>query len=128
MSGVVVKAIGKGARVSDWIAVPPLVHASDPHFVRELDLKERMRVSKRFNPFFEFGDAGLFVAYRDGRPVGRISAQVNRLYRERHDPHSGRRAAGCEPMTQRRSLGRTPFRSMRNRASWSRASTSRRRC
>lgn len=89
MSGVVVKAIGKGARVSDWIAVPPLVHASDPHFVRELDLKERMRVSKRFNPFFEFGDAGLFVAYRDGRPVGRISAQVNRLYRERHDPHSG---------------------------------------
>jgi hypothetical protein len=89
MSALTVRKIGAGARVSDWIAVPPLVHANDPQFVRELDLKERMRVAKRFNPFFDFGEAGLFVAYRDGRPVGRISAHVNRLHRERHDPHSG---------------------------------------
>ena len=89
MSGIVVKSVGAGASVSDWIAVPPYVHADDPHFVRELDLKERMRVAKRFNPFFEFGEAGLFVAYQGSQPVGRISAQVNRLHRERHDPRSG---------------------------------------
>jgi hypothetical protein len=89
MSGVEVRAVGRGASVSDWIAVPPLVHANDPHFVRELDLKERMRVSRRFNPFFDFGEACLFVACRDGVPVGRISAQVNRLHRARHEATAG---------------------------------------
>ena len=78
MSDVQVRVVGRGASVSDWISVPPLVHANDPHFVRELDLKERMRVSRRFNPFFDFGEACLFVACRDGVPVGRISAPKNR--------------------------------------------------
>lgn len=89
MSAPIIRPVGSGARVADWIAVPPIVHADDPHFVRELDLKERMRVSRWFNPFFGFGKAQLFVAFRDGRPVGRISAQINRLHRERHDPQSG---------------------------------------
>ena len=89
MGMLTVRRIGEGARVADWIAVPVAVHRDDPHFVRQLDLKERMRIARPFNPFFRFGEAAFFVAYRDGRPVGRISAQVNRLHRETHDPHSG---------------------------------------
>lgn len=89
MTTLTVRRIGEGARVSDWIAVPVAVHRDDPHFVRQLDLKERMRIARPFNPFFRFGEAAFFVAYRDGRPVGRISAQINRLHRETHDPHSG---------------------------------------
>ena len=89
MPALVIRPVGRGASVSDWIRVPAIVHADDPHFVREIDIKERMRISRRFNPFFEFGEAELFVAYRDKRPVGRISAQVNRLHRQIHDPGSG---------------------------------------
>jgi hypothetical protein len=36
---VVVRPVGKGASVSDWIRVPAIVHADDPHFVREIDIK-----------------------------------------------------------------------------------------
>lgn len=89
MAMVTIRAVGEGASIGDWISVPPLVHRDDPHFVRELDLKERMRLSRWFNPFFRFGEACLFVAYRNGRPVGRLSAQINHLHRQRHDPHSG---------------------------------------
>lgn len=89
MNSLVVRRVGAGARVSDWIAVPPLVHRDDPHFVRRLDLEERLRVARWYNPFFETGEAALFVAFRDGRPVGRISAQIDSLYRARHDPGAG---------------------------------------
>src|SRR5271155_3339160 len=89
MSALTVRSVGKGASVADWISVPRLVHADDLYFVQELNLKERMRISRWFNPFFGFGEASLFVAYHDGRPVGRLSSQINRLHRERHDPHSG---------------------------------------
>jgi len=50
MSALTVRKIGAGARVSDWIAVPPLVQANDPQFVRELDLKERMRIGSPGSP------------------------------------------------------------------------------
>ena len=89
MSAVEIRTVGSGARVSDWIAVPAIVHADNPFFVRELDLKERMRISRWFNPFFQFGTAALFVAFQQGKPVGRISAQINQLHRAQHDPHSG---------------------------------------
>jgi GNAT superfamily N-acetyltransferase len=41
--------------------------------------------------FFENGDgeAQLFIAYSDGRPAGRISAQVYRRYDERYDRETG---------------------------------------
>lgn len=89
MSTIVVRRVGAGARVSDWIAVPPFVHRDDPHFVRRLDLEERLRVQRWYNPFFKTGEAALFVAFRDGRPVGRISAQIDELHRARHDPGAG---------------------------------------
>ncbi|WP_344160764.1 hypothetical protein [Nocardiopsis rhodophaea] len=41
------------------------------------------------NPFFEFGEAELFVAYRDGRPVGRVAALINHRHNELHDPDVG---------------------------------------
>lgn len=41
------------------------------------------------NPAFDFCDAALFMAWRDGKPVGRIAALVNRKVNE----SSGRREA-----------------------------------
>lgn len=89
MTTLDVRRVGDGARMRDWIAVPTIVHADDPQFVRQLDLNERLRVHRRFSPFFAFGEAALFVAFRHGRPVGRISAQINRRHRDHRDPTSG---------------------------------------
>jgi hypothetical protein len=40
-------------------------------------------------PFFEIGEVAYFLAYRDGRIAGRISAQVNRSHNEHYGDRKG---------------------------------------
>jgi hypothetical protein len=88
-SAIEVKALGRGATIRDWLSVPRLTLAGDPAWVCPLDLAERQRISPRHNPFFAFGEACFFVAYRDARPVGRISAQLNRRHLEHYGDRTG---------------------------------------
>ena len=73
----------------DWLAVPQRVFGDDPFWIRPLDKIELDRISPRHNPFFGFGEEGLFVAYRGDMPVGRISAQINRRHLERYGDATG---------------------------------------
>jgi GNAT superfamily N-acetyltransferase len=43
-----------------------------------------MFLNKRLNAFFKHGEAEYFIARRDGRVVGRITAQINRSYNDYH--------------------------------------------
>jgi GNAT superfamily N-acetyltransferase len=56
-------------------------------WVPPLRLERWLFLSKRFNAFFTHGDAKLFLARRDGRVVGRISAQ----YDDNFNAHHGNR-------------------------------------
>jgi GNAT superfamily N-acetyltransferase len=47
------------------------------------------QLSESMNPWFEHGEAQLFLAERDGRVVGRISAQVDFNHLERHEDGAG---------------------------------------
>lgn len=73
----------------DWLEVPRRVFADDPAWIEVPEFFERRRVSPRHAPFFSYGEAELFVAHRDGRPVGRISAQVNLRHLEVHRDETG---------------------------------------
>lgn len=83
-AGVSVREVSSRDDVARWLEVPHIVFAGDPQWIAPLHLAERQRISRRHNPFFKYGDAAFFVAERLGRPVGRISAQINRLFHERH--------------------------------------------
>jgi hypothetical protein len=72
------------ARRRDWLHVPYIVFADDLAWTPPLLLQEKRRISPRYNPFFSFGEAAFFVAYRGGVPVGRISAQINHRYRQHY--------------------------------------------
>jgi len=50
---------------------------------------ERKGAFSEKNPFFEHARWQAWLAYRDGVPVGRISAQIDSLYLELHDAHTG---------------------------------------
>lgn len=84
-----IRELRDGRGVKDWLAVQPLVFRDDPAWIRPLDLVERRRIDRRHNPFFNFGEAALFVAYRGGVPVGRISAQVNQRHLDQHGDAAG---------------------------------------
>lgn len=72
----------------DFIRAPYAAYVDDPNWVAPLEL-ERMAAFSPRHPYFEHARWQPFVAYRDGRPVGRISAQIDRLYLEQHDPGTG---------------------------------------
>jgi len=72
----------------EFIRMPHAVYADDPHWVPPLDLERKEHLSRK-NPFFGHGEAQLFLARRNGRAVGRISAQINRLHLERYGDATG---------------------------------------
>ena len=62
----------------EFIELPFRLHANGTPWVPPLKLERHLFLSPRFNAFFKHGEAELFLARRDGRVVGRISAQVDR--------------------------------------------------
>ena len=86
---ITIRKIDGQAGLDDFLKVPHLVFDGDPHWIAPLDFERREHISATKNPYFEHADAQLFVAYRDGRPVGRISAQHDRLRSERYSDQTG---------------------------------------
>jgi hypothetical protein len=71
----------------EFIRFPVRLHRHDPNWVPPLDNEVRKLLDRRHHPFFEHGEACLWLAKRGGETVGRISAQINRLHVElHHDP------------------------------------------
>lgn len=77
------------AQRNDWLMLPHAVYRNDPAWVAPLHFIEKQRISPKHNPFFGFADVQLFVAYRGDKPVGRITAQINRRYLEAHKDATG---------------------------------------
>ena len=55
------------------------VYRADPHWVPPLKSEVLGLITPGKNPWFEHAEAAFWLAERDGRPVGRISAQVDQL-------------------------------------------------
>ena len=73
----------------DFHRVPNLVFAQDPAWVAPLLLERQIHVSRKHNPYFQHAEAEFWLALRDGEPVGRISAQIDRLHLETHRDSTG---------------------------------------
>ncbi|MGD8832130.1 MAG: N-acetyltransferase [Pseudomonadales bacterium] len=74
--------------LTDFIHAPRAAQGADPNWVPPLDLMKREDFSPG-HPYFQHAEWQPFVAYEGNRPVGRISAQIDRLYHEYHDPCTG---------------------------------------
>jgi hypothetical protein len=72
-----------------FLEVPHLVYRGDPHWVAPLWSEVRKVLDRRRNPFFDHGEARYWLACRGDMPVGRISAQINRLHLETHHDATG---------------------------------------
>jgi GNAT superfamily N-acetyltransferase len=72
-----------------FIELPYRLHSTSLSWCPPLRIERRMFLSRRQNAFFKHGDAQLFCAWRDGRVVGRISAQIDRAYNDFHSSATG---------------------------------------
>jgi hypothetical protein len=71
-----------------FLGVPYELYAGDPAWVPPLLSEQRHQFSPR-SPFFQHATVQLWVAYRGGHPVGRITAQVDQLRIERYGDATG---------------------------------------
>ena len=79
---VEVRAVKGGRELRAFIDLPFRLHANQPQWVPPLKLERRLFLNRRMNAFFSHGEAEYFLAWRDGRVVGRISAQVNHAFND----------------------------------------------
>ncbi len=88
-STLTVKPVTDKAGRSDFLQVPYQIFADDPYWVAPLLLERQEHIDPRKNPYFEHAEVQLFVAYRNGKPIGRISAQNDTLRLETHNDNKG---------------------------------------
>jgi GNAT superfamily N-acetyltransferase len=72
-----------------FIDLPYRLHSTSPVWVPPLRIERYQFLSRRLNVFFKHGDAQLFLAERDGRVVGRISAHYDENFNAYHDNRWG---------------------------------------
>lgn len=73
----------------DFHHLPSRIYAGDPNWVPPLLLERALHFTPKHNPFFQHATAEFFLAYIGDEPVGRITAQIDRLHLERYQKACG---------------------------------------
>jgi hypothetical protein len=82
MASVSIRPVRTRRELKRFVKVPFHLHRNHPQWVAPLVFERMEFLSKKKNPYFEHAEVELFVAERDGVPVGRISAQVDHRWDE----------------------------------------------
>jgi GNAT superfamily N-acetyltransferase len=78
VSSVEIRPVRSRRELKRFVKVPFHLHCGHPQWVPPLIYDRMQFLDRGRNPYFEHAEAELFVAERDGKPVGRISAQIDR--------------------------------------------------
>ena len=88
MSVEIRRVEGKGDR-KQFLDLPYRLYSTEKRWVPPLRLERKEHIDPGKNPFFEHAEVEFFLARRDGRVVGRISAHVDRNLNEFQDNRWG---------------------------------------
>ena len=88
MSVEIRRVEGKGDR-KQFLDLPYRLYSTENRWVPPLRLERKEHIDPDKNPFFEHAEVQFFLALRDGRVVGRISAHVDRNLNEFQDNRWG---------------------------------------
>lgn len=87
--GLDVRPVASKRDLTTFIKLPWRLYRNEPNWVPPLVSERRQFLDRSRNPWFEHGEAQYFLAWRDGRAVGRITAQVDRILNEFQDNRWG---------------------------------------
>ncbi len=79
MTDIIIRAVRTKADKTAFIDLPYRLYANDPNWVPPLRNDVNSLITPGKNPWFEHGEAQLFLAERGGQVVGRISAHIDHL-------------------------------------------------
>jgi hypothetical protein len=82
MADVKIRPARTKRELKRFVKVPFRLHRDRPQWVAPLVYERMEFLDRGKNPWFEHGEAELLVAERDGEPVGRVSAHLDRRWDE----------------------------------------------
>lgn len=71
-------------QVRQFVQLPYRLYAGNQQWVPPLFIDAETQLNRKKHPFYEHSDADFFLAFRDGRIVGRVAALENRRFNEYH--------------------------------------------
>ena len=77
-----VRPVSSRRELDRFIKLPWRLYSNERFWVPPLISERRKHLDRRRNPFFEHAEAEYFLAWRDGEPVGRITAHVDHRLNE----------------------------------------------
>lgn len=88
-TGVEVRAVRTRADRTAFLELPYRLNRDEARWVPPLRGDQRRMLDRRANPFFDYGDAELFLACEHGQAVGRIAAVDNPRHNSFHGEGDG---------------------------------------
>jgi hypothetical protein len=89
MNQIEIVPVRTPAELTRFIQLPARLHKDDPSFVPPLMMERRDALSPKKNPYFAHAETQFWLARREGRDVGRISAQIDALVQDPEVGHFG---------------------------------------
>ena len=86
--GLTVRAVETSRQLNQFIRLPESLYGADPNWIAPLHFEQKERFTDK-NPYFQHARWRAWLAYRDNRPVGRISAQVDDLHLQKYQDQCG---------------------------------------
>jgi GNAT superfamily N-acetyltransferase len=80
-----IRPVASGRDLRRFIQLPFALYRNEPRWIPPLLMDMRQRLDRKRNPFFRHAEAEFLLAWRDGRPVGRISAHIDHSFNEFQD-------------------------------------------
>lgn len=83
-----IREVNTSRELKKWIRFPTKLYRDNPCYVPFLENDELETFSKDKNPAYAFCETRLFLAYKDGEPVGRIAGLINHAYNQKWDKNA----------------------------------------
>lgn len=84
-----IRAVTDRSGLKTFIDLPNQLYRKQESYVPPLNVERDETLNHTKNAYFDHAEGQYWLAFRDGRPVGRISAQIDRLHLKRHQDHAG---------------------------------------
>lgn len=84
MSSTTVKPVSSKRELKQFIRLPWKIYSNDKNWVPPLIMDMKTILSRQKNPFFLHSEAEYFLVCRNGEPVGRVAAILNRNHNKYH--------------------------------------------
>ena len=89
MSDIEIRSVVSKKDLMQFIKLPWKIYKDDPYWVPPLIMDRKKLLDKKKNPFFQHAEMEMFLAFKDGEPVGRIAAITNDNHNKFHEDNIG---------------------------------------